>query len=315
MARPEMNSRPVTVYAAVAADVIVAVAKFAVAALTGSSAMLSEGIHSAADAGNQMLLLLGIHRAQKSPDEIHPFGYGKELYFWGLIVAMILFGFGGGLSVYEGIRHVQQPSEIGDPTWNYVVLGIAFVADGISWLVALRHLVKGRYKGESLWHALHRSKDPEIYIVLGEDSAALIGVAIAFLGVFLSEQLQMPILDGVASIGIGIVLILVSGYLSLESRSLLVGESADREIIKGIQAIARDDPAIARITRPLTMQFGPHDVLLTLDAQFERDLGGRELASAVDRLEKDIRSKYPEVKHIYIESELIKQQLEQSSSG
>lgn len=304
------HQRPVTVYAAIAANLVIAIAKFIVAAVTGSSAMLSEGIHSIADTGNQLLLLIGIHRGRKPSDMMHPFGYGKELYFWSLIVAVILFGVGGGMSIYEGITHIEHPADIGNPTWNYVVLVLAFLAEGTSWIIALRHLLRTRTPNESLWQTLRRSKNPEIYVVIGEDSAALLGIVIAFLGVFLSHTLDAPVLDGAASIGVGIVLIIVASFLAFESRSLIVGESASRLTIEGIYDILKGDPRVERFRRPLTMHLGPHEVLLTLDIEFSSELSSEALAAEIDQVEKRISEAYPEIKHIYIEAQSMKRNVE-----
>jgi cation diffusion facilitator family transporter len=297
------EERPITVYGAIIANSIIAAAKFAAALLTGSSALLSEGIHSTVDTGDQLLLLYGIHRSKKPADERHPFGHGPELYFWSVIVAVILFGVGGGMGVYEGITHLEHPTEISDPTWNYVVLAIAFVADFSSWTLAFRHLRAAQRKGESLWQTLRRSKDPAIFIVLGEDSADLLGIVIAFLGVFLSHRLHNPVFDGIASILVGLVLIVIAGFLAFESRSLIIGESADRDLLAGIGDIAAADPDIVKIQRPLTMHLGPSEILLALDAEFRPDLKADEVVRTINRLEDAISRTYPQVRHIFVEAE------------
>jgi cation diffusion facilitator family transporter len=298
--------RPVTVYGAMAANAVIAVSKFAAAIISGSSAMLSEGIHSVVDTGNELLLLLGIHRSQKPADELHPFGYGKELYFWSLIVAILLFGLGGGMSIYEGITHLQHPAVIRDPTWNYVVLGIAFVAEGTSWAIALKKLLEKKKKGRGLWQALRASKNPAVFVVLAEDSAALAGIVVAFLGVLLGHRLQNPYLDGAASIIIGLILTAVAGFLAYESRDLLVGESADAEVVQSIRTLAEADPAVVGVARPLTMHFGPDQVLLNLDIEFRPHLSASEVTAAVDRLEAKIRSEWPSIRRIFIEAESLK---------
>jgi cation diffusion facilitator family transporter len=299
------SERPVTVYAAVGSNLAIAAAKFTAAAITGSSAMLAEAIHSVVDTGNELLLLLGIRRSVRPADPLHPFGHGKELYFWSLIVAILLFGIGGGMSIYEGISHLQHPVEIRDPTWNYVVLGVAFVAEGTSWTIAMRKLLEGRIQGQSVWRAMRTSKDPTIYTVVAEDSAALAGVWVAFLGVLLGHRLRNPYLDGAASIVIGLILATVAGYLAVESRDLLVGESAGAEIVEDIRALAEADPAVVQASRPLTMHFGPNRVLLNLDIEFRPELTADEVTAAVDRLEARIRKEHPSIRRIFIEAEAL----------
>lgn len=305
MAKP--GEQPVAVYGAIVANFVIAVAKFAAGAFTGSSAMLSEGIHSLADTGNQTLLLLGIHQSRRPPDELHPFGHGKELYFWSLIVAIILFGVGGGMSLYEGITHLQHPSEIGDPTWNYVVLGIGLVAEGISWLIALRVFLRAKGKDENLWRALRSSKDPAIFVVVAEDSAALAGLIIAFFGVFLGHRLNNPYFDGAASIAIGAVLVVVAIFLAYESRALLVGESANPELIRSVRSLAEREEAVRRVRRLLSMHLAPDQILLNLDIEFQPELPFREVAAAIERLEAAIRGKHAEIAYMFVEAESLAQ--------
>lgn len=266
--------------------------------------MLSEGIHSLVDTGNEFLLLLGIHLSHKPSDTSHPFGYGKEVFFWGLMVAIILFGGGGGMSIYEGITHIRTPNEIGDPTWNYIVIGIAFLAEGISFSIALRaFLAQKRTMG--FWQALSASKDPAIYIVLLEDLAALVGLTVAAIGIFLSKALNLPVLDGVASVIIGLLLGVVAIFLAYESRKLLLGESASPEKVARIQKIAEEVPEIVKAKRPFTMHMGPEEILLNLDVQFQDGLDEEELSHVIDRLEIQIREEFPEIKHIFIEAEAL----------
>jgi len=268
--------------------------------------MLSEGIHSIADTGNQGLILFGLKQSQKPADEHHPFGYSQELYVWSLIVAIVLFGLGGGLSLYEGFLHVRNPSELGSPTWNYVVLGIAFIAEGTTWLIALRELLQDQKTGESFWQTLRSSKDPSIYTVLGEDTAALLGIIVAFLGVFLGHQLNLPVLDGVASLTVGVILIIVALFLAYESKNLIVGESADLDIVRQVRQVAQADPAVDRVGDILTMHLGPQDVLLNMDIGFQPALAASEVVAAVDRLESSIRQQLPFIKRIFIEAESFK---------
>ena len=300
------SERPITVYGAMAANAVIGVSKFAAGIISGSSAMLSEAIHSVVDTGNELLLLLGIHRSKKPADELHPFGHGKELYFWSLIVAILLFGLGGGMSIYEGISHLRHPAVIKDPTWNYVVLGVAFIAEGTSWAIALNKLLKRKKAGQGIWDAVRASKNPAVFVVLAEDSAALLGIVVAFLGVLLGHTLSNPYLDGAASIIIGLILATVAAFLSYESRDLLVGESADADVLQAIRRLAEADPAVVGVSRPLTMHFGPEQVLLNLDIEFRPDLSASEITAAVDRLEAGIRKERPSIKRIFIEAESLK---------
>jgi cation diffusion facilitator family transporter len=289
------------IYAAVAGNLAIAVMKFAAGAFTGSSAMLSEGIHSLVDTGNGGLLLLGIRLSQKPPDAAHPFGYGKELYFWSLIVAVTIFGVGGGISIYEGILHLLHPAPLQDPTWSYVVLGLAFVFEGIVLYVALKQFLAE--KGEQgIWDSIRTSKDPTTFVVVFEDTAALLGLMVAFLGVYLAHRLENPSLDGAASIVIGSLLCAVAGFLAYESKSLLVGEGADPRTLERVSRLAEADPAVERIERPLTMHFGPDTVLLTMNVRFRDGVSASEAEAAVLRLERAIQDRYPAIKHIFIEA-------------
>ncbi|HEY7316031.1 MAG TPA: cation diffusion facilitator family transporter [Candidatus Binatia bacterium] len=290
------------IYAAIGANVAIAATKFTAAAFTGSSAMISEGIHSLVDTGNGGLLLLGIERSQRPADAAHPFGYGKELYFWTLIVAIMIFAVGGGISAYEGLLHILNPKPIEEPIWNYVVLGLAIVFEGISFYVAFRAFQSA--KGEQVfWRAVHASKDPTTFTVLFEDSAALLGLLVALVGVYLAHELDNPYFDGAASIIIGVILAAVAVLLAYETKGLLVGEGADPKTLREIRGLAESNPRVERVNRALTMYFGPHTVLLAMDLQFRKDLTGTDLAQTVDRLEEAIRKRFPDVQHIFIESD------------
>jgi len=288
------------VYGAIAANLGIAVTKFLAAASTGSSAMLSEGIHSTVDAGNGMLLLVGIDRSQRAATAEHPFGHGKELYFWSLIVAVLIFGVGGGVSAYQGIVHILHPEPMGDPAWNYVVLGAAALFEGTSFAIALREFVKSK-REPSLWDSFRASKDPTTFTVLAEDAAALVGLLIAALGVWLSHTFDSPAIDGAASIAIGLLLAGVAVLLIRESRSLLVGEGIRPSTAATICELAGKHPHVRSVTRPLSMYLGPDEVLVVLDVEFEPDAGAEDIASAVRRIEADIRERFPVIKRIYIE--------------
>jgi cation diffusion facilitator family transporter len=296
-----MAESKTAIYAAILGNFAIAVTKFSAAAFTGSSAMLTEGIHSLVDTGNGGLLLVGISKSKKPADAAHPFGYGKELYFWTLIVAMLIFGVGGGVSIYEGILHLLHPSPLENPFWNYVVLGIAIVFEAIVFMIAFKQFqaLKGE---ESTWQAIRTSKDPTTFTVLFEDAAAMLGLIAAAVGIFLGHQFNNPYFDGAASIVIGLILATVAFFIGYESKGLLVGEGADPGTLQSIKKLAESDPTITNVERPLTMYFGPHTVLLTMDVEFRDNLSGAERDAAVQRLEKVIREKHHDINHIFIEA-------------
>lgn len=297
------------IYAAIATNLAIAATKFTAAAITGSSAMISEGIHSLVDTGNGGLLLLGIAKSKKTADEEHPFGYGKELYFWSLIVAIVIFAVGGGISSYEGLLHILHPQPQENIHWNYLVLTFALIFESISLFVAVKGFiaVKG---AESWWRSIHRSKDPTMFTVLFEDSAALLGLLIAFIGVFLSNRYNYPIFDGVASVIIGLLLAVVAALLGYETKGLLIGEGADRETLDDIRRLVQADPAVEGAKRILTMYFGPDTVLLAMDLRFRKNLSGRETEESVKRIEAKIRLRHEKIKHIFIESDSLTAQAE-----
>jgi cation diffusion facilitator family transporter len=288
------------IFAAIAGNLAIAVTKFIAAGVTGSSAMLSEGVHSLVDTGNGVLLLYGIRQSRKPADEAHPFGRGKELYFWSLIVATLIFSIGGGISIFEGINHLLNPAPLGDPAWNYIVLGFAFIFEGLAWSIAYREFRK--LKGElGYWAAVRVSKDPTTYTVLFEDSAAMLGLAVAFVGISLGHAFNLPQLDGIASIVIGIILAAVSVFLAYESKGLLIGEGVDPRTLASIRALTKADAAVLRLVRALSMHLGPNEVLLTMEIQFKPELSTAAVASAIDRLDRSIRAQHPEVRHVFLE--------------
>ena len=264
------NSKPVVI-AAFAGNTLVAVTKFIAAWWTGSSAMLSEAIHSLVDTGNQVLLLYGLRRAERPPDASHPLGYGREIYFWSFIVALLMFTIGAGVTLYEGVQHIRNPHEIVDAHVSYIVLACAAVFEGVSWLVALREFSKS--KGDAgYYEAMRQSKDPPTFIVLFEDSAALLGLLIAFLGTFAADRLEMPVLDGAASIGISILLAGTALALAKESKGLLLGEPASRETRDAILAIGRKLDGIERLQIIFTVHLAPDQVVVALRLEFRDDL-------------------------------------------
>lgn len=289
------------IYGALGANIGIAVIKFIAASVTGSSAMLSEGIHSTVDSGNELLLLLGISRSKKPADQNHPFGHGKELYFWALIVGILIFALGGGMSLYEGITHIQHPEPLEDPKWNYIVLVVSMVFEGTSLIIAVKKFNELRGAGTFMAELLS-SKDPSLFAVIYEDAAALAGLVTAFLGVFLGHYFNNPFYDGAASMVIGIILCFVAVVMVVESRKLLVGESAQSDIVRGIYKLVNDDPDVYTVYYPLTMHLAPKEILLALDVQFKKDLSLQALVDAVSRTETNIKKAYPDVKRIYIEA-------------
>jgi cation diffusion facilitator family transporter len=289
-----------SIYAAIIGNALIAVTKFIAVGITGSSAMLSEAVHSLVDTGNGGLLLLGLRLGRRPADETHPFGYGKEVYFWTLLVAMLIFAGGGGVSLYEGIQHIRHPTPTGDPAVAFLVLGLAFLFEGVAWSVAWREfrIVRGR---ETTWQAIHHGKDPTAYAVLLEDSAAMAGILVAAIGIGAAHRLEMPVLDGVASVIIGLILATVALVLAGETRGLLVGEAARAPLVEGVRSLAEEDKAVVDVVRMLTMHVGPEDVLVNLDLRFERDLDAVEVAEAVKRLEGRIKTTFPQVRYLFME--------------
>ena len=294
------NSR-LAIYGAIAANVAIAVTKFTVAGVTGSSAMLSEGVHSAVDTFNGLLLLVGIRLSQRPATPEHPFGHGKELYFWSLMVAVLIFGLGGGMSFYEGVQHIRHPEPMRDPTWNYVVLAAAALFEGTSFSIALRQFLK-QAGTTPFWEAAHRSKDPTTYTVLAEDAAALVGLTIAAVGIALSHRLNMPALDGAASVLIGLLLAGVATLLTWESRGLLIGEGIRPETAQAIRELALAQPGVRDVGRVLSMYVGPDDVLVTMDLDFDAGTDAAEAAAAIGRVERQVRERFPMIRRLFIES-------------
>jgi len=287
------------VYAALIGNLLIAITKFVAALLTGSSAMLSEGVHSLVDTGNEVLLLYGMHRAARPPDVSHPLGHGRELYFWSFVVAVLIFAVGAGVSVYEGITHILAPEPIENPATNYIVLAISAVFEGTSWVIALREF--NQEKGDlGYFAAIRQSKNPTTYTVLVEDSIALIGLAMAFLGVFLAEEMQLPELDGVASVAIGLLLGAVAIFLARESKNLLIGEPALPEVREAILTLANGDKAIRHVNGVITNQLGPEQVIASLSLEFEDHLSVDDVERTIERLETAIQTTHPEVTTLFV---------------
>jgi cation diffusion facilitator family transporter len=295
------SSRKV-IYAAFVGNFLIAATKFAAAAVTGSSAMLSEAIHSVVDTGNQVLLLHGLRRSTRPADKAHPFGYGKEVYFWTFIVAILVFAVGSGLSVFEGIARIRDPQPLADPQWNYVVLAIAMVFEAGSWWVAFSEFRKAKGKQDILT-ALRSSKDPIMFTVLFEDSAALLGLIVAFLGIALSEAFGLPILDGLAALVIGVILAVTAAFLAYESKGLLIGEATHPEVIAAIERFLDSDPRILRTNEILSMHLAPEDVLLNLSLDFADGLTSGQVEAAISEFEERIKTAHPAVKRVFIEAQ------------
>ena len=293
------DSNKIVIYAALLGNLAIALVKFAAAYLTNSSAMLSEAIHSVVDTLNEILLLYGMKKSQKKPDHLHPFGYGRELYFWAFIVALMVFALGAVVSIYQGILHVMHPEMIENPLVNYMVLGFAIVCEGASWFVALKAYRK--MKGQQgYFEAFRRSKDPTTFTVLFEDSAALLGLFVALIGIFSAQYFDLPILDGVASILIGIILAVSAVLLARETKGLLLGETADPKVRDHILQIAQEDSAVYSANGVLTEQIGAHQVIASLSLEFNDQLQADEIEACVNRIEAKIKSIHPEIVALFV---------------
>lgn len=292
----------IVLYGALFANVGIAIAKFVAAAITGSSSMLTEGVHSLVDSGNQVLLLFGQSRAARPPDAAHPFGYGRELYFWAFIVAILIFAVGAGVSIFEGWRHIVEPEPLHDPTVNYIVLGVAVLLEGASWGIAVREF-NGTRNGRGWWQSIKRSKDPAGFVVLFEDSAALIGLVIAAIGVWASHRFGDPRIDGVASIAIGAILAGVAILLARESKGLLIGESADASVIALLWRILDARPQITAVNHVRTIHTAPDAVFAAISADFADDLPMGDAERLVEEIEAEMKAAVPELTSIYIRPE------------
>jgi len=290
------------IIAALIGNTLISITKFTAAIMTGSSAMLSEGIHSLVDTGNQILLLHGLKQAKKPADEHFPFGHGKEVYFWSFIVAILIFALGGGISIYEGIQHVRHPEPITNPMINYVVLGLAMLFEGAAWYFAFREFsrVKGKH---GYLEAVQRAKDPSIFVVLFEDSAAMLGLLVAFSGIALAQSTGYLYFDGGASIIIGLILVGTAIWLAYETKGLLIGESANRHVIDGIRSILKTHTSTEHVNEVLTMHMGPDFVLANISVDFQDELTAEEVEIAIAEMDTRIKKKYPQIKRIFIEAE------------
>jgi len=307
------SSRKV-IYAAFAGNLLIAITKFVAAGMTGSSAMLSEGIHSVVDTGNQILLLYGLKKAEQPADEHFPFGHGKEVYFWSFVVALLIFAVGAGVSAYEGVLHILDPHPIENPMVNYIVLALAMLFEGASWFVAVREFSKLKGKRGYI-EAVRSGKDPSTFVVLFEDSAAMLGLMVAFAGVFLGSWLENPYFDGAASIVIGLILGATALWLAYETKGLLIGESASQRIVAGIRDIVRKYESVEHVNEVLTMHMGPEYVLANVSVDFTDTATAGDVADVVNEIDGAIKAAFPVVKRVFIEGEARKPERAGRASG
>jgi cation diffusion facilitator family transporter len=290
------------IYVALIGNALIAILKFIAAAITGSSAMLSEAIHSLVDTCNQVLLLYGLKRAQRPPDKNFPFGYGKEIYFWSFIVAILIFALGAGVSIYEGIIHLLHPTPITTPYINYIVIGFAMMFEGFAWYFAFKEFTKSKGKWSYIM-AVQKGKDPSILVVLFEDSAALIGLVVAFLGIFLGQVTGIVYFDGAASIIIGLILAGTATWLAYETKGLLIGESANDSIVQGIRELASGHDYVGHVNEVLTLHMGPDFILVNISLDFMDEATADEIETTVEKLDKEIKKNYSQVKRVFVEAE------------
>jgi cation diffusion facilitator family transporter len=292
----------IAIYGAIGANLIIAISKFIAASFTGSSAMLSEGIHSLVDSSNGLLLLLGLKRSKKPADQKHPFGYGKEVYFWSFVVALLIFALGGGIAIYEGIHHIQHPVAINNIMVNYLVLGAAILFEGAALMIALRQFM-GRITFKGLYTKIKASKDSAGFAVIIEDIGALVGLLVAILGLWVGDTFNVPIADGVASVIIGLILSGMAVILAVETKGLLLGESLSKENMEQIQSILNNHPAIYKHGLIKSIHFGPQSVLLGIDVEFTDGMSTDEVEQETQIIEKEIRACCPHIDRVYIESQ------------
>jgi len=295
-----------SIYSALAANLLISITKFIAGAISNSASMISEGIHSLVDTANQLLLLYGLKRSHKKPDALRPFGYGKELYFWSFVVSILIFGLGGGLSIYQGIAHIRKPEILGNPTINYWVLGFSFVFEGSSLIIAIKEFNNVR-AGLSWWRAIIKSKDPSSFLVLFEDGAAVLGLLIVFVMMYCSHKFNLPYLDGLASVLVGLLLVFVSLILARESRSLLMGEGIAAETQKKIIAMVEQDEMVVKVISVLSDYQSPEEIVLMLIVAFEEGLDTEDITTAIERIRKTIKSEYHLVRFVLIQPQVIAQ--------
>ncbi|RWY50170.1 cation diffusion facilitator family transporter [Mucilaginibacter gilvus] len=297
-----MASSKTSIYAALIANLLIAVTKFIAGGISNSAAMIAEGVHSVVDTVNELFLLLGIHRSKKLADATHPFGYGKELYFWSFIVSIMIFGLGGGISIYQGIAHIIKPEELGDPTINYIVLSLSIVFEGASLIIAIKQF--NQIRGTTpFWHAVIKSKDPSSFLVLFEDAAAVAGLFIVMICVYISHRFNKPYVDGVASLLVGLILVVVSAILARESRSLLMGEGVSTQTRDKICQMVEGDGHVVKVQHILSTYQSPTEVLLMLIVAFKADMDTEEINKAIDRIRDLVKAEFDLVRFVIIQPE------------
>jgi cation diffusion facilitator family transporter len=296
------GSSKTAIYAALAGNALIAATKFVAAVVTGSAAMFAEGIHSTVDTGNQFLLLYGLRAARRPPSPSFPFGHGKEVYFWSFVVAILIFGLGAAISFYEGVHRVLHPEPLASLSINYVVLGLAILFEGASLTVALREFRKAR-RGLGYLDAVHRGKDPTLFVVVFEDSAAMLGLLVALVGILLYQLTGNPIFDGLASMVIGVILAITATWLAYETKSLLIGESADPRIVSKIRETAASHPLVEAVNEVATLHMGPDFVVVTVSVDFVDDIDVGQVEAGVSELSRSIRAIDPELRRVFIEVE------------
>lgn len=302
------------IIAALFGNFAIAMTKFSAASYTGSSAMLSEAIHSLVDTGNQGLMLFGLKRSERAADKAHPFGYGRELYFWAFVVALLIFSIGAGVSIYGGVQKFLHPEPVSNPIVNYVVLGLSMIFEGFALRIAYKEFNKSR--GDTpMFAAIQKSKDPVLFTVLFEDFAAMVGLFIAFVGLLIAEYMNLPWMDGAASIAIGVLLAVVAMLLCYETKGLIIGEAADPNVVEGVFEIADASKAVASVNELRTMHMGPRDILLTLSIDIENEMSGGDVEQAIYSIEKKIKAKYPDIRRIFIEVQSSKDHIEEAWTG
>ena len=296
------SSRKLVIYAALVGNTLIAITKFVAAYFTSSSAMFSEGIHSLVDTGNQVLLLYGLKRSQLPASEQFPFGHGKEIYFWCFVVAIMIFAVGAGVSIYEGVHRLYDPAPVENFLINYIVLGLAIIFEGFAWYFAFREFSRSR--GEwGYFEAVHKGKDPSMFVVLFEDSAAMMGLLVALGANILSQLTGLYVFDAAASIIIGLILAVTAVWLAYETKSLLIGERASLHVVDGIRQLATDFSKIDHLNEILTMHMGPDFILVNISVDFVDPITGEEIEATVAKLDKAIKNRYSNVKRIFIEAE------------
>jgi cation diffusion facilitator family transporter len=290
------------IYAALIGNSLIAITKFTASALTGSSAMLSEAIHSLVDTGNQILLLFGLKRSKRPADEEFPFGYGKEVYFWSFAVAILIFALGAGLSFTQGLHHVLDPRPMTDLHINYIVLSFAILFEGGALFVATKEF--NRHKGQlGYLAAIKQGKDPTMFVVLFEDSAAMLGLVVAMAGIGLYQLTGNPVYDGIASMLIGVILGVTAVWLAVETKGLLIGESASPQIVASIKDVVAHHDMICSVNEIATLHMGPESIVVTISLGFEKDLSAGDVESGVTEITRAIKGIDPAIKRVFVEAE------------